>query len=386
MNKKIKRTKFSTYSEMIDNLMQKNLSLGSKRLAIELLKSRGYYNLINRYKHEFYTDHDMYQEDTSIMDLYLFHRMEDDLRNILFRFTINFEQRFKEAMSYTLARDFGIYEADYLDPLKYRKNKRNKAISIMGEMCDIAFNTSNTPTEYYRKNYDSIPPWILLSNTSLGQARMWFSIFPTKSTDYVVSQLLPIHEYYSLTDADDLYEFKSSLIGFEELKKIKTDKEYDRIVRERFNLYIDLFKAMLNIIHVFRNILAHGNRLIHFTVKRSLNLKPLRRFANTDVFTDEEYYKAKLSKNDLFAFIVSLMILLDKYDSLYLLDQLKSWKERNSKDPMMELNFKKFLNSCNLPLDFIERLSHISTETVYQENNQRKLTDLGLYPKNKIFY
>ena len=83
--------------------MRKNLSLGSKRLAIELLKSRGYYNLINRYKHEFYTDCNMYQEDTSIMDLYLFHRMEDDLRNILFRFTINFEQRFKESMSYTLA-------------------------------------------------------------------------------------------------------------------------------------------------------------------------------------------------------------------------------------------------------------------------------------------
>lgn len=136
---------------MVDNLMQKNLSLGSKRLAIELLKSRGYYNLINRYKHEFYTDRNMYQEDTSIMDLYLFHRMEDDLRNILFRFTINFEQRFKESMSYTLAQNFGIYEADYLDPLKYKKNKRNKAISIMGEICDIAFNTSNNPTQYYRK-------------------------------------------------------------------------------------------------------------------------------------------------------------------------------------------------------------------------------------------
>lgn len=371
---------------MVDNLMQKNLSLGSKRLAIELLKSRGYYNLINRYKHEFYTDRNMYQEDTSIMDLYLFHRMEDDLRNILFRFTINFEQRFKESMSYTLAQNFGIYEADYLDPLKYKKNKRNKAISIMGEICDIAFNTSNNPTQYYRKNYDSIPPWILLSNTSLGQARMWFSIFPTKSTDYVVSQLLPIHKYHYFTDADNLYEFKDSLISYEELGKIKTDEEYNRIIRERFNLYIDLFKAMLNIIHVFRNTLAHGNRLIHFTVKRSLNLKPLRHFANTDVFTDEEYYKENLSKNDLFAFMVSLMILLDKYDSLYLLDQLMSWKDRNSKDPKMELSFKKFLKSCNLPLNFIERLSHISTEKVYQENNQRKLTDLGLYPEDRSFY
>lgn len=366
--------------------MQKNLVIESRRLATELLKSRGYYNLINRYKHEFYTDNNLYQDNTSIMDLYLFHRMEDDLRNILFRFTINFEQRFKEAMSYTLAQNFGIYEADYLDPLKYRKNKRNKAISIMGEICDIAFHSTNNPTQYYRRNYDSIPPWIVLSNTSLGQARMWFSIFPTKLTDYVVSQLLPIHGFFSLSDADNLYEFKNSLISFEELKIIKTDAEYDRIIRERFNTYIDLFKSMLNLIHTFRNNLAHGNRLIHFTVKRPLNIRPLRKFANTDVFTDNEYYKNKLSKNDLFAFIVSLMILLDKYDSLYLLDQLKSWKERNSTDPKMELSFKKFINSCNLPINFIERLSHISTESVYQENNQRKLTDLGFYSEDRTYY
>lgn len=370
---------------MIDKLTQKNLSIKSKPLAIELLKSRGYYNLINRYKHEFYTKDNLYQEDTSIMDLYLFHRMEDDLRNILFRFTISFEQRFKEAMSYTLAKNFGIYEADYLDPLKYKKNQRNKAISIMGEICDIAFNTSNNPTKYYRKNYDSIPPWIVLSNTSLGQARMWFSIFPTKLTDYVVAQLLPIHEYF-FSDKDNLDEFKHSLISFEEYKNIQSDTEYKRKIRERFNVYIDLFKSMLNMIHAFRNNLAHGNRLIHFTVKRSLMLKPLRRFANDKVFSNEEYYKNNLSKNDLFAFIVSLMILLDKYDSLYLLGQLKSWKERNSEDPQTELSFKKFLNSCSLPLDFIERLSQISTERVYQGNNQQKLIDMGLYPKGSDFY
>lgn len=370
---------------MVDKLTSKNLSIESKSLAIELLKSRGYYNLVNRYKHEFYNKKHEYKDNTSIMDLYLFHRMEDDLRNILFRFTINFEQRFKEAMSYTLAENLGIYEADYLDPLKYKKKNRNKAISIMTEICDIAFNTSHNPTQYYRKNYDSIPPWIVLSNTSLGQARMWFSIFPTKLTDYVVSQLLPIHEYY-FTDRFSLEDFKESLIGYEELEYIQNDTEYHRMVRERFNVYIDLFKAMLNIIHVFRNNLAHGNRLIHFTVKRQLNLKPLRRFANDKVFSDKEYYDNNLSRNDLFAFIVSLMVLLDKYDSLYLLEQLKSWKERNTKEPQMEISFKKFITSCNLPVDFIERLSQISTEDVYQENNQKKLSDMGLRPEDKRPY
>lgn len=385
MSKKIKKTNFSTYSEMVDKLNHKNLSIESKPLAIELLKSRGYYNLVNRYKHEFYTENHQYKDGTSIMDLYLFHRMEDDLRNILFRFTINFEQRFKEAMAYILAEKFGIYEADYLDPLKYRKNRRNKAISIMGEICDIAFHSSNNPTQYYRRNYDSIPPWIVLSNTSLGQARMWFLIFPTSMTDYIVSQLLPIHDLF-FSDSYNLDEFKQSLISADDLKKIKSDSEYKRMIRERFNIYVDLFKAMLNLIHAFRNNLAHGNRLIHFTANRSLNIKPLRRFANTKVFTDKEYYEKKLSKNDLFAFMVSLMVLLDKYDSLYLLDQLKSWKERNSKDPNMKLSFNKFIKSCNLPLDFIERLSHISTERVYQENNQRKLTDLGLYPEESNLY
>lgn len=366
----MKEIKFNDYEKQLKKLKHKGLDTGNPHLAIELLESNGYYNLINKYKEDWYGSDKKYLPQTSIYDLYLYHRFEDDLRNIFFRFTITFEKRLKESMAYIISKKIGIYEADYLDPSKYRKRRFNKAKNVTAHLLDILENTQHNPTHYYHKNYDGVPPWILLNNMSLGEARMLFSIFPLELSAYVTYRLLPFDddvpiEYYwcrvlKENQAKQLLTFYSNN---------NYDVKNENAINAH-NKYIELVKNMLSIIHEFRNMLAHGHRLIHATTNSKLNLKVLRVFANEKTFSDEEFYKG-LGKNDLFAFMLSLTILLDRYDAKYFISQLKDWVVRNTETADVKKVFDKFImESCVLPTNFVSRLSKVD---ILKTDKEQKL-------------
>lgn len=269
----------------------------------------------------------------------------------------------------------GIYLDQYLNPHNYKTRNFNKTNSIIYQLYEVATSTKNNPTAYYRKNYDSIPPWILLSNLTLGQTRMLFSIFKSDCTKYVALSLLP-HEAFGSSFDDLLINFLTD----KEWKQLEsfpdTSKEglafEKKLLSKKKEPYIEMVKTMLHIIHYFRNQLAHGNKLLHFKTPFKLRLKTLRTYADSDVFNDKEFYKKDLGKNDLFAFMISLIILLDKYDSIYMLDQLKSWKERNTKNKEAQQAFDNFLRSCDLPVDFINRLSKLKIDPLYQDNLNKR--------------
>lgn len=356
----MKEIKFTDYEKQLKKLRNKGLNIGNPHLATELLKSNGYYNLINKYKEDWYESDRKYPPRTSLYDLYLYHRFEDDLRNILFRFTITFEKRLKESMAYIISKELGIYEADYLDPSKYRKRSFNKAKNVTAHLLEILENTQHNPTHYYHKNYDGVPPWILLNNISLGEARMLFSIFPFKMSAYVTYQLLPFNddipiEYYWCRVLNENQGKQLLAFYYDNNYSAKNENSINA-----HNKYIELVKNMVSIIHEFRNTLAHGHRLIHTNSKTKLKLDVLRVFADNNVFSDEEFYSG-LGKNDLFSFLLSLLILLNRYDAKYFLSQLEDWVIRNTKTSDVRKIFNKFIvKSCKLPNDFISRLSKVN--------------------------
>ncbi|MEE6647832.1 Abi family protein [Limosilactobacillus pontis] len=383
MTKKLKQAKFLTYEQLVDNLKQKNLTISDRALAIELIKARGYYNLVNRYKNHVYNYDKHYPNYTHLTDLFLFQAMEADLQDILFQATINFEHRFKEAVAHDLATQIGIGEADYLDPLKYKRRKFNKAISITAFLLGIAYHTDKYPTKYYRDNYDCIPPWILLNNVTLGQVRMWFSIFNSHMTANIISEMLPI-------ETDPVYgRIGKSGIGTLALRQMRSkeyrdifgvfheqsDEEIKRLNEEyqnNFNDIINLFKNMLSIIHDFRNNLAHGAGLFDFKAGSSLLLSPLRLIVPSTVVTNQEFTH-QFGRNDLFSFMISLIVTLDKYDSVGLLKHLKDWRNNNNSTPSRANALQLFLKGLNLPSDFIGRLEHVKTEMTWEEYRHRML-------------
>ncbi|MCP0886975.1 Abi family protein [Ligilactobacillus sp. WILCCON 0076] len=345
---------FKNYKHMINKLRDKGMIIDNEYLAIELLKSRGYYNLINRYKEEFTIPNTKnFQPNTHITDLYYYHRIEDDLRNILFKFTINFEQRFKETMSYILAKQLGVSPKKYLDPINFRNKRKAKSITsfilMQVEKCN------DNPTKYYKDEYDYVPPWIMLSNLSLGQTRMLFSIFPYSMTKYVVSELLPIHNY-----RNKKYDYQSSLrlVAYENMGNIRNDSDIDKFVLQ----LIETTRNMITIIKDFRNAFAHGNRIVNFHSSQSLKYNSLNIFIKENTVTRKEFFNNGLGRNDLFAFLISLILLMDKYDSIYMIDQLSIWEKNNTKSQHSKTSFYKFIKSCRLPTNFIQRLEKIEIE------------------------
>lgn len=370
LSKKKKKIRFSEYDEQLKNLKQKGLNVEKDDLVIEFLKSNGYYNLITKYKNDWYVDNKQYPPETSIYDLYLYHRLEDDLRNILFRFTITFEKRLKETMAFCISKEVGIYETDYLNPLKYKRRQYNNACEITSFLRETLKKPKYDPTKYYRENYDNVPPWILLNNISLGQTRAFLSIFPFEMSDYVACHLLPFNNnicikyYWALVLKRDeakkllkLYRSNNYTLKTECIRDAKFE-----CIKSAKAKYIELVKNMISIIHDFRNNLAHGHQLIHSKSKTKLRLHSLRVFIKKDVISNNEFYQG-LGKNDLFAFMLSLLLLLDKYDAKYFISQLKDWISRNTKTSDVKKVFVKFITEgCDLPIDFVSRLSKVIIE------------------------
>ncbi|WP_025024133.1 Abi family protein [Companilactobacillus nodensis] len=360
-----KEVQFHDYQYMVNKLRNKGLIIDSNRIAIELLQSVGYYNLINRYKSEFYLpDKKVYRSNVHITDLYYYHRIEDDLRNILFQFAIKFEQRLKESMAYIMAKRRGVKTSEYLNPLTYRN--KNKAIKITKFLNKKISECNDDPTKYYKEKYGDVPPWIMLSNITFGQTRMLLSIFPRNMTKYIMIKLLPIGKNnYGDIDEFIFNEFMDSL----DLDKY-SDKELNQISEKYENTLIKFTRNVISLIHDYRNNLAHGNRLIHFHANTSLELRTLRIFTNNSVFSDEEYYNNQLCSNDLFALMAALVITLDKYDSIYLISQLEVWKKANTATDITKKQFDQFISSSDLPSDFIKRLKNITIEKTNRQKNK----------------
>lgn len=373
-----KKAKFLTYQQQLDHLRDHGLIITNDRIGIELLKSRGYYNLINRYKKDLYRKgkHE-YPIQTTLEDLYKYHRIEDDFRDILFRFTLNVEQRLKENMSYALSSNFGINPKDYLNPHNYNLRHARKTENILYQFEKIMQKSRSTPLLYSKENYDVIPPWILLNAAMLGETRMLFGIFPHELKVYVVKSMLPllIQDYRSrpgnLKDEWEEYIFEKT---FDDLnKKVDLDNDSESIIEpiakqlenKFINTLIELFSTMIRSINDFRNALAHGDRIVHFQSRYNLKYNQINSILD-DYFTKRQFNKQKLG-NGLYGILLILLFLLDKYDALLLIKKLKDWQYHNTQTYDDKKAFNLFIKNCNLPSKFTKELNGIY-KSIYDYN------------------
>lgn len=360
-----KKVQFKTYNQLLDNLREHGLNITNNGIAKEILKSRGYYNLVNRYKNILYEKNkNVYKINSSLVEMYLYSRMEDDLKNILFRFTINFEQEIKESMSYIMSRELGIDPKNYLNPKKYRSHRYSRTVSILSQIKEIS-KTKNNPTRYYRENYECIPPWILLNNVMFGQMRMLYGIFPNKMKRYVIKQILLPPKF----DEDQTWEFESKAIPQSTWKQI--DKEqlekhlqygpiYKKARLQAENDIVELFQTMLKIINSFRNTLAHGGSISNFKAYQFLKLKYVRYFFSKG-FTNNEFIKNDFG-NGIFGVLIILLMSLDRFDAIFLIQKLEDWEKRNTQNIDQQRTFNTFIKNCGLPTDFIDRLKEMRNE------------------------
>ena len=295
--------------------------------AKKVLSSTSYYALMNGYKDTCIMPRkDIFLKGLTFYELYILHCVDSSLNIILFKYILHIERAFKTKLSYLISANYGVY-TDYnlsrpTDINDYRctkhySNSTNLRTSVLSSLAnDINTAHNYTSTRFYRDNKNHIPPWILVNDITFYRTMSWYKILKSPDKDVICEGFLK--------------GYSSSLIA----KKT-------------------FFSIALKLLRKYRNNIAHGKRSFtaHIDVKlpklEFLNLLP------SDVLSHAEYDKG-LGANDLFAVLLTLIILLD--DPLLIrtfYTDLETWFKSYSGASFAE---KSVYEVMSLPPDIKDRI------------------------------
>lgn len=247
-------------------------------------------------------------------------------------------------MAYYIAKNKGIHYSEYLDENKYHcptPDRKNKLSTVIGNFTKVHFDSKDTPTVFYRKNHNHIPPWILFKNVTFNN----------------------IIDLYSFLKRDEKLEIISEyfLINNQNI----TDDER-----------LELFKNMLVITRKFRNKIAHNYKVIGINLEKVyLNTSILKKIdifgciSNLDI-------KNKRGRNDIYSMLISILFLLNS-DFIYtlFLKDLAFFKENNLSNPSENLKqlVELYTVKLNLPNNFFKSFKNIYKAELEKINKKGKI-------------
>ena len=208
MNKK----EFRTLDEQVNIMTNKGLIINDIDKAKDILFRENYF-FINGYRSLFYTKDRRFIEGTTFEELYSLFLFDRNIRNILFKYILVFENNIKSIISYQLSKKYGYKEKEYLNPKNFNQdikerrrvedviNKMNRQIRINGE--------KHTATFHYITKYHYIPLWILVKVLSFGLINELFGILKEEDQKEIA-------DFYKM-DADDLKVYLQMLSNYRNL-------------------------------------------------------------------------------------------------------------------------------------------------------------------------
>ncbi len=336
---------FLTYEEMISKLKSKDgLLIYNDIFARNALQTLSYYNLINGYQ-DCFRDQETgkFSSNITIEFLCRFHYFDKSFQHIFLKYCTYIEDTFKNHISYVISKDFGVTMDDYLDPKHYIQRppwkKRTKVVEET--IANIRKNAQHTkaqnPTKYYLENHNHVPAWILFKNTNF-------------------------------TDVIDLYSFMLDEQKRQVLHFFFPDFPLETELQKEF------LKISITLIRKFRNRIAHNLKYYSFKPTKTYFSKTLLRpiAQTTPLLTKEEVSREIRGKNDVYAFLLSLIFLLGTSDlKLELLKEIAfliQQDQHDSSDLQQEPMFTSYSKITGLPPDLISRLGQYYTETIHSSN------------------
>ena len=171
---------FKNLDEQIEILQNKGLVINETEKTKNILLKENYF-FINGYRHLFMEKKGHFIEGTTFEELYAMFMFDRKIRNIFFKNLLIVENNIKSLISYTLSKQYGYKEKDYLnidnftaDSIKTRQvkdvlNKVARQIRVNG--------SQHAATMHYITNYGYVPLWILVKVMSFGIITEFYDIF-----------------------------------------------------------------------------------------------------------------------------------------------------------------------------------------------------------------
>lgn len=321
---------FLTYNQQIQLMLEKNVLISDENFAKEILSSISYYTIINGYKDIFETHYneteglEKFTSEVTLENLHQVYLIDNAFNNLLFKYIIYIENTLKSKISYNVAKKFGVRQQEYLDYTKYVSLSPLDRKSVIHKVSDeLSNNRNNHSIKHYKDNHPFTPPWIASKALYFGTTINWYKILPVDLKQDIAK------DYFRLSGLQDNEEQKELLV------------------------------IILNLLHEYRNNIAHGSRTFLSNVSCELSKNLLLKSVTSDVLTDDEFSKG-IGKKDLFAVIVSIAILINDRSLFerYLLDL--TTVVLNYRDSNIKISPKgDIYKTLNIPENFIEKIRQI---------------------------
>ena len=276
----LKKKQFLTYDEQITFLEEKKrLMISDKEYAKKIFLKIGYFPLINGYKEVFKQSiNDQFQKGTTFEDIYELYSFDNDLRNIFLKYILMAERNIKSSLSYHFCKEYGDLQSDYLNMNNYdytgkKKNVINKMVKIMSGQ--LRYDSDYVYIRHYMTTYQYVPLWVLMNVLTIGQL-------------------------------SKIYASQKGRI------QIKVCQDFGP-------LKVNEMGKMLSVMTKFRNVCAHNDRLFDFRTKDAL----LDRNIYERLLIPKEKGRYKFGKNDLYAQVIILKLLLSDEDFRVFFHDLK---------------------------------------------------------------
>ncbi len=325
---------FLTYEEQIDYLRDRHgLVIKDKDFAVTALKTVSYYDLINGYKESFMDEKEHYIDGITMERLFVFHQFDRSIQNVLFKYSVYAERKFKTQLAYVLAQDFGIHQSDYLDIRKYvrphhpsRREKLSRTIECMQALYTDTSKYVDNPTRHYRNTKNHIPPWILIKNTSFSTASDLYSFLPKEQKNKVLRLMFP--------DASN---------------DLACEKE--------------IFPNALRCVRLFRNKIAHNLKFVTFRMgkKHAIKLVNLQKML-PDVLITKSDIEDRRGANDPYGMLLSLIWLIQEKNILLELvfDMLLQIEKVDCRNTDVDGVCGDYYRITNFPTDLDLRLKKLT--------------------------
>ncbi len=270
---------FKSIEEQVNLLKSRSVLFNDEENAKKILLNNNYYNIINGYKDLFIDQTTTnYKQGTTFEEIYALYEFDRQIRNIFLEYILKIENSLRSLIAYFFSQQYGndnylklenfeIFENTNVSLDKKKQNIKFIQMLIGNINKNIANSIDNNYIKHYIVTYGFIPPWVLVNILSFGE----------------------ICNFYRL---------------MEQRERVKVAIELN--INE-----IELC-SLLNILAKTRNLCAHDERLYNYE------------FPTYTSITDTAYHSSlnlpiingryNIGKNDLFAVIIALKLLLPKED------------------------------------------------------------------------
>lgn len=269
---------FKNLDEQIEILKSKGLTIKDEVYAKEILLRENYFFLMG-YRHIF-IKHDTsrkFKDGTTFEELYSLFVFDRMFRNIIFKNILIVENNYKSIFSYTLSKNYGYKEKDYLEAKNFDNDKaKQRQINDLVRKVKRQFRVNGKnhgATSHYMDNYGYIPLWIGIKVISFGLMSEMFSVLKFEDKEAIAS-----------------------------VYKIEPDE----------------MEIYLPILANYRNLCAHEDIVFDHFTQRMIPDNKYHNLLNIDKTNGEYVY----GKNDIFALIIILKRLLSQVDFKMMMNEI----------------------------------------------------------------